>query len=82
MAICLSGCVTGAVRMKILLTKMWSFFKPEIIVSFLPFLLGVFLMSYPFHAARVVIGVFGGFMLIDGASDIARNIVTKRKANI
>ena len=47
----------------------------------LPLLLGIFLAAYPFQAAAIVIRVFGIFLIIDGASDIIRSSMVKRKAD-
>lgn len=43
--------------------------------------LGDFLAAYPFQAAAIVIRVFGIFLIIDGASDIIRSNLVKRKAD-
>lgn len=48
----------------------------------LPLLLGIFLAAYPFHAAAMVIRIFGIFLLLDGLSDVLRSSMVKRKVNI
>lgn len=53
----------------------WS----AILSTGIPLLLGIFLASYPFHAATAVIRVFGIFLLIDGISDVIRSNMVKRK---
>lgn len=52
-----------------------------ILCAGLPLLLGIILAAYPFQTAAIVIRVFGIFLIIDGASDIIRSSMVKRKAD-
>lgn len=65
-----------------LMKEMWDWGRElrlsAVVSSLLPLVLGVFLMAYPFHAAAVVIRVFGIFLLIDGISDIIRSSKAKK----
>lgn len=68
-----------------LIKEMWDWGNElrwsGILSAALPLLLGIFLAAYPFHAAAVVIRVFGIFLLVDGVSDIVRSSMIKRKAD-
>lgn len=48
----------------------------------IPLLLGFFLASYPFHAAAVVIRVFGIFLFLDGISDVIRSVLVRKKVKL
>lgn len=65
-----------------LMKEMWDWGRElrlsAVVSSLLPLVLGVFLMAYPFHAAAVVIRLFGIFLLIDGISDIIRSSMAKK----
>lgn len=68
-----------------LIREMWDWGSElrwsGILSVMLPLFLGIFLAAYPFHAATVVIRVFGIFLLIDGVSDMVRSGLLKRKAD-
>lgn len=66
-----------------LIKEMWEWGNElrwsGILSAGLPLILGIFLAAYPFHAATVVIRIFGIFLLIDGVSDLIRSSMVKKK---
>lgn len=69
-----------------LIKEMWGWGNDlrwsGILSAGIPLLLGFFLAAYPFHAAAVVIRVFGVFLLLDGISDVIRSVLVRKKAKL
>ena len=51
---------------------------PELISTILPIILGVLLLANPFGAARIAIMVFGAGLVLDGVSDLATAILSRK----
>lgn len=55
---------------------------PLLFASLVPLVLGVLLIVNPFHAAHIVIMVFGGALIADGVSDLMTAVAAQKTAPI
>lgn len=55
-----------------------SVFLPLLLSSLIPLILGLLLVINPFHAAQIVIMVFGAALLADGISDLTTALMARK----
>lgn len=55
-----------------------SVFLPLLLSSLIPLVLGLLLVINPFHAAQIVIMVFGAALLADGISDLTTALLSRK----
>lgn len=53
---------------------------PLLLSSIIPVILGILLVVNPFHAARLVIMIFGAALVADGVSDLITALMSKKTA--
>lgn len=51
---------------------------PQLLSSFVPAILGILLVVNPFHAARLVIMIFGAALVADGISDLITALLSRK----